>query len=105
VSLWVHINAKLLPTVVPDRQACAGERGPKLLRSACLIGGGWVQADSKKAINVENPATGTVREPRTPGESDQPGIFKWLARACWNPNQRIYLSAIPTRKRGVFISR
>jgi hypothetical protein len=25
-----------------------------LLRSACLIGGEWVQADS---INVENPAT------------------------------------------------
>ena len=33
-----------------------------------------------------------VREPRTP--SDQPGIFKWLARACWDPNHRVYLSAI-----------
>ena len=33
---------------------------PKLLRSACLIGGEWVQADSKKTIDVENPATGIV---------------------------------------------
>jgi hypothetical protein len=39
-----------------------------------------------------------VREPRPP--SDQPGIFKWLARACWDPNHRIYLSAITDPKTG-----
>jgi hypothetical protein len=44
--------------------------------------------------------TYTVREPRTPAESDQPGIFKWLARACWDPNQRIYLSAITDPRTG-----
>jgi succinate-semialdehyde dehydrogenase/glutarate-semialdehyde dehydrogenase len=32
----------------------------KLLRSACLIGGEWVQADSGRIINVENPSTGLV---------------------------------------------
>jgi hypothetical protein len=44
--------------------------------------------------------TYTVREPRTRGESDQPGIFKWFARACWDPNQRIYLSAITDPRTG-----
>jgi hypothetical protein len=38
--------------------------------------------------------TYTVREPRTSATTDQPGIFKWFARACWDSNQRIYLSAI-----------
>jgi hypothetical protein len=41
-----------------------------------------------------------VREPQTPGKSDQPGLFKWFARACWDPNQRIYLSAITDPKTG-----
>lgn len=41
-----------------------------------------------------------VREPRTPGTSDQPGLFKWFARACWHPDQRIYLSAITDPKTG-----
>jgi hypothetical protein len=41
-----------------------------------------------------------VREPRTPAESDQSGIFKWIARACWDANERIYLSAITDPKTG-----
>jgi len=41
--------------------------------------------------------TYTVREPRTPGQS---GLFKWFARACWDPNQRIYLSAITDPQTG-----
>jgi hypothetical protein len=44
--------------------------------------------------------TYTVREPHKPGESDQPSIFKWLARACWDSNQRIYLSAITDPRTG-----
>jgi len=44
--------------------------------------------------------TYTVREPRTPAESDQTGIFKWFARACWDPDQRIYLAAITDPKTG-----
>ena len=40
-----------------------------------------------------------VREPRT-AQSGQPGIFKWFARACWDPDQRIYLSAITDPKTG-----
>jgi hypothetical protein len=44
--------------------------------------------------------TYTVREPRGPDESDQPGLFKWFARACWDPNERIYLSAITDPKTG-----
>jgi hypothetical protein len=40
-----------------------------------------------------------VREPRSP-DSDQPGLFKWLARACWDPHQRIYLSAITDPQTG-----
>jgi hypothetical protein len=41
-----------------------------------------------------------VREPRTPGESGQSGIFKWFARACWDPNHRIYLSAVTDPETG-----
>jgi hypothetical protein len=41
-----------------------------------------------------------VREPRTPGESDQPGLFKWIARACWDANERVYLAAITDPKTG-----
>ncbi len=44
--------------------------------------------------------TYAVREPRKPGKSGQSGIFKWFARACWDPNQRIYLSAITDPKTG-----
>jgi hypothetical protein len=44
--------------------------------------------------------TYTVREPRTGDSSDQPGLFKWFARACWDPNQRIYLSAITDPETG-----
>jgi hypothetical protein len=42
----------------------------------------------------------TFREPRTPVKSDQPGLFKWFARACWDSNQRIYLSAITDPRTG-----
>lgn len=44
--------------------------------------------------------TYTVREPRTPVTSGQPGVFKGFARACWDSNQRIYLSAITDPKTG-----
>ena len=44
--------------------------------------------------------TYTVREPRGPDESGQRGLFKWFARACWDPNERIYLSAITDPKTG-----
>ncbi len=32
----------------------------RLLRNACLIGGEWMQANSGKTIDVENPAIGVV---------------------------------------------
>lgn len=44
--------------------------------------------------------TYTVREPLAPDSSGQSGLFKWFARACWDPNQRIYLSAITDPETG-----
>jgi hypothetical protein len=44
--------------------------------------------------------THTVREPRALGKSDLPGIFKWFARACWDSNEQIYLSAITDPRTG-----
>ncbi len=35
-------------------------KDPKLFRQQCYVGGAWVDADSKKTIAVDNPATGAV---------------------------------------------
>jgi hypothetical protein len=62
-----------------------------------------------EAFKVEHPdnkrrstmnITYTVREPRTSTTSDKLGIFKRFARACWDANQRVYLSAITDPKTG-----
>ncbi len=46
----------------PARTASEGLplRDPALFRQQCYIGGAWVDADSKKTIAVDNPATGAV---------------------------------------------
>ena len=35
-------------------------RDPELLRTRCLVGADWIDADSRKAVDVPNPATGAT---------------------------------------------
>jgi len=35
-------------------------KDPKLFREQCYVDGGWADADSRKTIPVNNPATGEV---------------------------------------------
>jgi succinate-semialdehyde dehydrogenase/glutarate-semialdehyde dehydrogenase len=46
--------------VVKDKSFVSTLKDPQLLREHCLIDGQWVEADSRKRVDVDNPATGTL---------------------------------------------
>src|SRR5712691_3820932 len=46
--------------VVETRPAVPTLKDPTLFRDRCLIGGQWVEADSRSRIKVDNPAEGSI---------------------------------------------
>jgi succinate-semialdehyde dehydrogenase/glutarate-semialdehyde dehydrogenase len=46
--------------VVKDKSFTSSLNDPQLLRAHCLIDGQWVEADNRKRVDVDNPATGAV---------------------------------------------
>jgi succinate-semialdehyde dehydrogenase/glutarate-semialdehyde dehydrogenase len=46
--------------VVKDRTAISNLKDASLLRESCYIDGQWVEADSRKRVEVDNPADGTM---------------------------------------------
>jgi succinate-semialdehyde dehydrogenase/glutarate-semialdehyde dehydrogenase len=46
--------------VVKDRVAISNLKDASLLRESCYIDGQWVEADSRKRIDVDNPADGSL---------------------------------------------
>jgi len=46
--------------VVQARTAIPALKDPQLFRDRCLIDGQWVESDSRKRFNVDNPADGSV---------------------------------------------
>ena len=46
--------------IVKDRSAALSLKDPKLFRDRAYLDGAWVEADSRKRIDVDNPADGSV---------------------------------------------
>jgi succinate-semialdehyde dehydrogenase/glutarate-semialdehyde dehydrogenase len=46
--------------VVKDRSAVPSLKDPNLFRDRAYVGGAWVEADSRKRIDVDNPADGAI---------------------------------------------
>ena len=46
--------------VVEARRAVPPLKDPQLFRDRCFIDGQWVDADSKKRVDVDNPADATI---------------------------------------------
>ena len=46
--------------VVQDRSAIPALNDPKLFHDQCYVDGAWVEADSRKRFEVDNPATGAI---------------------------------------------
>jgi succinate-semialdehyde dehydrogenase/glutarate-semialdehyde dehydrogenase len=49
-----------MSAVVEARRAIPPLKDPKLFRDRCYIDGQWIDADSKKRFDVDNPAEGTI---------------------------------------------
>ena len=49
-----------MSAVVKDRIAIPALKDPKLFRDRCYLDGAWVEADSKKRFDVDNPADGSI---------------------------------------------
>ena len=49
-----------MSAVVKDRIAIPALKDPKLFRDRCYVDGAWIEADSKKRFEVDNPADGSI---------------------------------------------
>jgi succinate-semialdehyde dehydrogenase/glutarate-semialdehyde dehydrogenase len=49
-----------MSAVVKDRSFVSSLKDPKLFHEHCLIDGQWVEADTRKRVDVDNPADGSV---------------------------------------------
>jgi succinate-semialdehyde dehydrogenase/glutarate-semialdehyde dehydrogenase len=49
-----------MAAVMQDRLSIPPLKDPQLLRDRCYVDGAWIEADSKKRVDVDNPADGTL---------------------------------------------
>jgi succinate-semialdehyde dehydrogenase/glutarate-semialdehyde dehydrogenase len=49
-----------MAAVVQDRMSIPPLKDPQLLRDRCYVDGAWIEADSKKRVDVDNPADGLL---------------------------------------------
>jgi succinate-semialdehyde dehydrogenase / glutarate-semialdehyde dehydrogenase len=49
-----------MAAVVQDRMSIPPLKDPQLLRDRAYVDGAWIEADSKKRVDVDNPADGTL---------------------------------------------
>jgi succinate-semialdehyde dehydrogenase/glutarate-semialdehyde dehydrogenase len=49
-----------MAAVIQDRMSFPSLKDPQLLRDRAYVDGAWIEADSKKRVDVDNPADGTL---------------------------------------------